>query len=105
MAMQSTYALLAMQARLAGMASVGDARVECVDEPVAGFPKRPVPTATAPLRELRRRTLTNLYNERPKWLADAHGELDAAVAASYGWDADTSDDDASEAPLSPSQAR
>ncbi|MDE0235446.1 MAG: hypothetical protein OXM62_10595 [bacterium] len=49
--------------------------------------------------------MTNLYNERPKWLADAHGELDAAVAASYGWDADTSDDDASEAPLSPSQAR
>ena len=38
--------------------------------------------------ELRRRTLTNLYNQRPKWLDNAHGKLDAAVAAAYGWPAD-----------------
>ena len=31
------------------------------------------------------RTLTNLYNQRPAWLADAHAALDAAVAAAYGW--------------------
>ena len=70
--------------------------VEWVDEPVAGYPKRPVPTAIAPLKELRRRTLTNLYNERPQWLVDAHAELDAAVAAAYGWPTATSDEDALE---------
>ncbi|MDK9702427.1 MAG: hypothetical protein OEL20_04755 [Sulfuritalea sp.] len=31
------------------------------------------------------RSLTNLYNERPTWLADAHTRLDAVVAAAYGW--------------------
>jgi hypothetical protein len=36
-------------------------------------------------RELARRTLTNLYNQRPAWLAQAHEALDAAVAAAYGW--------------------
>jgi hypothetical protein len=36
-------------------------------------------------RELAKRTLTNLYNQRPAWLAQAHGALDAAVAAAYGW--------------------
>lgn len=34
---------------------------------------------------LKERTLTKLYNERPKWLADCHTRLDAAVAAAYGW--------------------
>ena len=67
--------------------------VEWVDEPAPGYPKRPVPTAAAPLQELKRRTLTNLYNQRPQWLADAHADLDAAVAAAYGWEADISDDD------------
>jgi len=37
-------------------------------------------------QELARRTLTNLYNQRPAWLAQAHEALDAAVAAAYGWD-------------------
>jgi hypothetical protein len=36
-------------------------------------------------KELARRTLTNLYNQRPAWLAQAHATLDAAVAAAYGW--------------------
>jgi len=35
--------------------------------------------------ELAKRTLTNLYNQRPAWLAQAHAALDAAVAAAYGW--------------------
>jgi hypothetical protein len=35
--------------------------------------------------KLKKRTLTNLYNERPTWLANAHQTLDAAVAAAYGW--------------------
>ena len=38
--------------------------------------------------ELRKRTLTGLYNDNPAWLQNAHAELDAAVAAAYGWDTD-----------------
>ncbi len=41
--------------------------------------------------ELKRRTLTNLYNKPPTWLANAHDALDAAVAAAYGWPGDLSD--------------
>lgn len=43
-------------------------------------------------RELKRRTLTNLYNQRPTWLAHAHEKLDEAVAAAYHWPADLSDE-------------
>ena len=38
--------------------------------------------------ELKRRTLTNLYNNRPTWLDNVHKKLDSAVAAAYGWPAD-----------------
>ena len=38
--------------------------------------------------ELRKRTLTGLYNANPAWLQHAHAALDTAVAAAYGWDAD-----------------
>ena len=43
--------------------------------------------------ELKKRTLTNLYNARPTWLAHAHAQLDAAVCAAYGWPSDLSDDE------------
>ena len=43
--------------------------------------------------ELLRRTMTNLYNERPSWLEMAHKEIDEAVLAAYGWSADLADDD------------
>lgn len=36
--------------------------------------------------ELKKRTLTNLYNSRPTWLANAHASLDRAVWAAYGWE-------------------
>jgi hypothetical protein len=36
--------------------------------------------------DLKQRTLTNLYNARPAWLAMAHEALDRTVAAGYGWD-------------------
>jgi len=36
--------------------------------------------------ELKKRTLTNLYNARPTWLANLHAALDRAVWAAYGWD-------------------
>jgi len=43
--------------------------------------------------ELKKRTLTNLYNQRPTWLANAHAALDRAVLAAYGWPHDPTDDD------------
>ena len=61
-------------------------------EVVAGFPDRLLPKDEAAEKALKKRTLTNLYNERPAWLDMAHRELDAAVAAAYGWSADLSDD-------------
>jgi len=44
-----------------------------------------------PLDDLKKRTLTALYNARPPWLAQAHARLDAAVRAAYGWPADLPD--------------
>jgi hypothetical protein len=41
--------------------------------------------------KLKMRTLTRLYNERPAWLAFAHKQLDASVAAAYGWPDNLSD--------------
>jgi hypothetical protein len=43
--------------------------------------------------ELKVRTLTNLYNQRPTWLDLAHRRLDQAVFAAYGWPADLADDE------------
>ena len=43
--------------------------------------------------ELCSRTLTNLYNQRPTWLANLHATLDAAVFAAYGWPPDIGDDE------------
>ena len=67
--------------------------VEWIDEPVLGYPKRPVPRDQEAAKMLKKRTLTNLYNARPQWLTDAHAALDAAVAAAYGWPAGISDDE------------
>ncbi len=52
------------------------------------------PQAEDAAKALKKRTLTNLYNTRPRWLPDAHATLDAAVAAAYGWPADIAEDDA-----------
>ncbi len=62
-------------------------------EVVPGFPDRLVPRGEKAAAELKKRTLTNLYNTRPQWLADAHKALDDAVAAAYGWPADLTDDE------------
>ena len=43
--------------------------------------------------ELKKRTLTNLYNQRPTWLANAHAKLDRAVFAAYGWAEPLSDEE------------
>lgn len=37
------------------------------------------------LKALQQRTLTHLYNLSPAWLLMAHRQIDAAVAAAYGW--------------------
>ena len=65
---------------------------EWVEEPVPGYPPRPVPRDKKASAALKKRTLTNLYNARPQWLVDAHAQLDAAVAAAYGWPAEITDD-------------
>jgi hypothetical protein len=41
--------------------------------------------------DLTKRTLTNLYNQRPTWLANAHATLDTAVFAAYAWPPDLPD--------------
>ena len=68
--------------------------VDWVDEPVAGYPKRPVARNDRAAEDLKTRTLTNLYNNHPQWLADSHAALDVAVAAAYGWSGDISEDEA-----------
>ena len=68
--------------------------IDVVPEVVPGYPDRILPKNEAAAVELKKRTLTNLYNARPQWLADAHRDLDAAVAAAYGWPADISEEDA-----------
>ena len=44
-------------------------------------------------KELKKRTLTNLYNQRPTWLELAHRKLDEAVLDAYGWSHDISDEE------------
>ena len=62
--------------------------VKQVPEVVPGYPERVLPVDEAAAKLLKKRTLTNLYNERPAWLDHAHRELDAAVAEAYGWEPD-----------------
>ena len=68
--------------------------VERVAEVVAGYPERIVPVNAQAAAMLKKRTLTNLYNERPAWLDNAHRDLDAAVAAAYGWPAEIGEEKA-----------
>ena len=62
--------------------------VDRVPEVVEGYPDRVIPKDEAAAGVLKKRTLTNLYNDRPAWLADLHAHLDAAMAAAYGWEAE-----------------
>ena len=43
-------------------------------------------------KDLKKRTLTNLYNARPTWLDLAHQKLDRAVLDAYGWPHDLADE-------------
>jgi len=68
--------------------------IDVVPEVMPGYPDRILPKNETAAAELKKRMLTNLYNQRPQWLQDAHRDLDAAVAAAYGWPADISEEDA-----------
>jgi type II restriction/modification system DNA methylase subunit YeeA len=63
-------------------------------EVVPGFPERIMPVDDKASAILKKRTLTNLYNERPAWLTNAHSDLDSAVAEAYGWPVNISEEDA-----------
>jgi type II restriction/modification system DNA methylase subunit YeeA len=64
-----------------------------VPEVVEGYPDRILPKDESAAQALKQRTLTNLYNERPAWLDNAHRNLDEAVADAYGWPSDMPDDE------------
>jgi hypothetical protein len=59
--------------------------VNRIPEVVRGYPDRIIPKPEH-AAEIKKRTLTNLYNARPTWLDNAHKALDAAVADAYGWE-------------------
>lgn len=73
------WARFVHEADAKGIGTVRYPRVVARDEECAG--------------QLAGRTLTNLYNQRPTWLASAHEKLDAAVAEAYGWPADLSEEE------------
>jgi type II restriction/modification system DNA methylase subunit YeeA len=54
---------------------------------------RIVPKGDTEAEQLKKRTLTNLYNERPTWLDLSHRRLDEAVFAAYGWESTLSDEE------------
>ena len=62
--------------RVLGVPEPGDPKQYCFERGVA---------KTGCKKDLAKRTLTNLYNQRATWLAQTHTALDAAVAAAYGW--------------------
>lgn len=67
--------------------------VRIAPEVAPGFPDRIIPINEAASDTLRRRTLTDLYNEMPAWLANAHDDLNRAVAAAYGLPVEASDEE------------
>jgi hypothetical protein len=62
------------------------------EEPDDPLPPRFVPVDEAAEKELKERTLTKLYNERPAWLEMLHEELDRQVLAAYRLPEDIPDD-------------
>lgn len=90
-----------------GHEPVGDPRVEAVSvaarelvEQRERWLKADLTPDPSPKGRGERRTLTNLYNQRPTWLELAHRKLDEAVFAAYGWQSDLSDEEILERLLS-----
>ena len=63
-----------------------------VPDVIPSLPPRLLPVDDEAASQLKKRTLTNLYNERPTWLDNLHANLDAAVFAAYGWPPDITDE-------------
>lgn len=80
------------------LAAKVDAADDFADVPADARPlirRSAIMAAAAKDARLKKRTLTNLYNERPTWLKLAHDQLDRAVLAAYasvdpggGWQED-----------------
>ena len=74
----------------------GDARVEAIAEAARrldGLRRNWLDPEEASAADLKKRKLTNLYNDRPTWVANAHARLDREVFAAYGWQPDISDEE------------
>ena len=79
-----------------GGAGWGDPRVEAIAEAARrldGLRRNWLDPEGASEFELKKRTLTNLYNDRPTWLANAHAALGRAVFDAYGWPENFTDED------------
>ncbi len=77
-----------------GREPVGDPRLEAIATAARELTTKRdawLNPAGASSTELKKRTLTNLYNQNPTWLQDAHRTLDEAVLAAYGWPKDIPD--------------
>ncbi|MBA2693555.1 MAG: class I SAM-dependent DNA methyltransferase [Rubrobacter sp.] len=74
----------------------GDPRVEAISDAAARLDtlrRNWLDPEGATAADLKKRTLTNLYNARPTWLDNAHRSLDEAVFEAYGWPLGISDED------------
>jgi type II restriction/modification system DNA methylase subunit YeeA len=81
---------------LPGREPAGDARVEAIAQAARELVEkrdRWLNPEGASEAEMQRRTLTNLYNQRPTWLELAHRKLDEVVLDAYGWPHDLSDEE------------
>ncbi len=76
-----------------------------IPEVLPDYPERTIPLNDRAATDLKGRTLTKLYNTKPRWLLNAHEELDQAVSAAYGWDNSLSDDEILQGLLSLNQLR
>ncbi len=79
-----------------GREPAGDPRVEAIAQAARELVEKRDAWLNPPdlsEAELKKRTLTNLYNQRPDWLDLAHRKLDAAVCDAYGWPHDLSDEE------------
>jgi type II restriction/modification system DNA methylase subunit YeeA len=79
-----------------GKEPIGDPRVEAIARAARELVEQRdawLNPGGATEKDLARRTLTNLYNQRPTWLALAHRKLDEAALDAYGWPHDLSDEE------------
>jgi type II restriction/modification system DNA methylase subunit YeeA len=79
-----------------GREPAGDPRVEAIAQAARELVEQRDAWLNPPglgEKELQKRTLTNLYNQRPDWLDQAHRKLDEAVLDAYGWPHNVTDEE------------